>query len=275
MPRKKPEKVYPGPLYYNKRWHNTKQHVVGYYRKFRILVLVGSDTLDLFVKELKENIKKGYQNIIVIEGGTGSGKSSAAIWLAKTMDPKWSITDNYIYSLDDLKKKLDKADNGQKVSPISLFDEAVVSLNSRNSSRTEDKDMLILFNTMRSRGWTTILCVPSIFDLNASVRKIHVDYKLRCPDKAPIKNVPKRGFLEFSKAVRKEYKKNTEPYWYLFAAGIYPPLKKEWNEEYQAIKSAKQDELIREFINNETSKEKAQRRRGRPKKEESDDEEGA
>ena len=156
MPRKKPEKSYPGKLFYNPRWHNKKQHVVGYYRKFSMYILVGSDTLDLFVKELKENIKKGYQNIIVIEGGTGSGKSSAAIWLAKTMDPKWSISENYIYSLEDLKKKLDKADHGEKVSPISLFDEAVVSLNSRNSSRTEDKDMLILFNTMRSRGWHNI-----------------------------------------------------------------------------------------------------------------------
>ena len=246
--------------------------MVGYYRKYHTYILVGSDTLDLFVKELKSNVRKGYQNVIVIEGGTGSGKSSAAIWLAKTMDPKWSISDNYIYSLDDLKAKLDKADKGIKVSPISLFDEAVVSLNSRNSSRTEDKDMLILFNTMRSRGWTTILCIPSIFDLNTSVRKIHVDYKLRCPDKAPIRNVPKRGFLEFSKAIRKEFKKDAEPYWYLFAAGIYPPLKKDWNEEYQKIKSEKQDELIRQFIENETAKEKAKKRRGRPPKEEYDDE---
>ena len=47
-------------------------------------------------------------------------------------------------------------------------------------------------------------------------------------------------------------------------------MKKDWNEEYQRIKAQKQDELIRQFIENETSKEKANRRRGRPPKEEED-----
>lgn len=245
-------KNYPGKPFYNPRWHGKKQMVVGYYKKHSMTILVCSDTLDLFVKELKQRVKDGYQNVIVIEGGTGSGKSSAAIRLAKTMDPDWNITENYIYSLEDLKEKLDRANRGEKVSPISLFDEAVVSLNSRNAMRSDDKNMLILFNTMRSRGWTTILCVPSIFDLNKAVRATHVDYKLRCPDKSPIKGVPKRGFLEFSKAKRSEYSRSNEPYWYLFAAGVYPPLEKEWNEEYQKLKYAKQDELILDFINGET-----------------------
>lgn len=245
-------KLYPGKPYYNPRWKGKRQHVIGWYRKHTMTILVCSDTLDLFVKELKARVKDGYQNVIVIEGGTGSGKSSAAIRLAKTIDPKWSITDNYIYSLEDLKRKLDRANKGEEVSPISLFDEAVVSLNSRNSMRSDDKNMLILFNTMRSRGWTTILCVPSIFDLNKAVRSTHVDYKLRCPDKAPIKGVPKRGFLEFSVAKRSEYSRSNEPYWYLFAAGVYPPLEKDWNEEYQKLKFSKQDELIMDFIKGET-----------------------
>lgn len=245
-------KNYPGKPYYNPRWHGKKQMVIGYYKKHSMTILVCSDTLDLFVKELKQRVKDGYQNVIVIEGGTGSGKSSAAIRLAKTMDPNWSITDNYIYSLEDLKDKLDRANRGEEVSPISLFDEAVVSLNSRNAMRSDDKNMLILFNTMRSRGWTTILCVPSIFDLNKAVRATHVDYKLRCPDKSPIRGVPKRGFLEFSRAKRSEYSRSNEPYWYLFASGVYPPLEKEWDEEYQKLKYAKQDELILDFIKGET-----------------------
>lgn len=269
MPRVK-KKTYPGKVYYNPRWRRKKQHVVGWYRKHTMTILVGSDTMDLFAAELKENVRKKFQNIIVIEGGTGSGKSSAAIRLAKTMDPKWSITDNYIYSLDDLREKLRKADEGQKVSPISLFDEAVVSLNSRNANKTEDRDMVILFNTMRSRGWTTILCVPSIFDLNKAVRSTHVDYKLRCPDKAPIRGLPRRGFLEFSRAKRSEYKRSNEPYWYLFAAGIYPPLEKEWDREYQKLKNEKQNQLLDEFINKATAE--PEKRRGRKKKEEEDDE---
>lgn len=250
MPR---AKKYPGAPYYNSRWSNKKVHVIGYYKKHTENILVCSDAMDLFAKELKSRVKNNYQNIIVIEGGTGSGKSTAAIRLAKTMDPKWSITDNYIYSLSDLKDKLERAENGEKVSPISLFDEAVVSLNSRNANKVQDREMVILFNTMRSRGWTTILCVPSIFDLNKSVRATHVDYKLRCPDKPILKGYDRRGFLEFSKAKRSEYTRSGEPYWYLFTAGVYPPLTEEWDREYQKLKNAKQDVLLNKFINTETT----------------------
>lgn len=247
MPR---AKTYPGALYINKRWANKRQHVVAWYKKGHINMLVGTDTIDLFAKELKKRVKDRYQNVIVVEGGTGSGKSTAAITLAKAMDPYWNITDNYIYDLNDLRKKLARAEAGEVVSPISLFDEAIVSLNSRNSSRSEDKEMLILFNTMRSLGWTTILCIPSIFDLNKALRTAHVDYKVRCPDRSPVrkKGMPRRGFLEFSKAKRKEFSRDAEPYWYLFAAGIYPPLKKEWNDEYQKLKRARQSDLIQKFI---------------------------
>lgn len=247
MPR---AKTYPGVLYINKRWANKRQHVVAWYKKGHINMLVGTDTIDLFAKELKKRVKERYQNVIVVEGGTGSGKSSAAITLAKAMDPNWSITDNYIYDLGDLRKKLSRAEAGEKVSPISLFDEAVVTLNSRNASRNEDKSVLVLFNTMRSLGWTTILCIPSIFDLNKSLRTTHVDYKVRCPDRPPVRRrgMPKRGFLEFSKAKRKEFTRDAEPYWYLFAAGIYPPMKKEWDEEYQKLKRAKQSSIIQDFI---------------------------
>ena len=268
-------KNYKGQPVYNTRWGNRRQHMLAWYRKGNIPVLVASDTMDLFAKELKSRIRNNYQNIIVIEGGTGSGKSTAAIWLAKTMDPNWSITDNYIYSLDDLRNKLERAEKGEKVSPISLFDEAVVSLNSRNSNRTEDRDMVILFNTMRSRGWTTILCVPSIFDLNKAVRSTHVDYKLRCPDKSPIKGVPKRGFLEFSKAQRSEYKRTNEPYWYLFACGVYKALPPDWDKEYQKLKNEKQDLLLGAFIRKNTEdgeKVKKKKKKNEDSEEEYDEE---
>lgn len=249
MPR---AKKYAGSPYYNSRWGGRKQYVIGYYKKHTETILIGSDTMDLFAKELKKRVKNNFQNIVVFEGGTGSGKSSAAIRLAKTMDPKWSITDNYIYSLQDLKDKLHRAEMGEKVSPISLFDEAVVSLNSRNSMRSDDKNMLILFNTMRSRGWTTLLCVPSIFDLNKSLRATHVDFKIRCPDKPLLKGYDRRGFLEFSMAKRSEYSRAGEPYWYLFAAGIFPPLEPSWDAEYQKLKNEKQDDLLAKFIRTET-----------------------
>lgn len=248
MPR---AKRYRGVVYSNSRWGGKKQHVLRFYKKNGSVIPICSDTMDLFAKEVKKRIKDNYQCIVVFEGGTGSGKSSAAIRLAKTLDPNWSITDNYIYGLEDLQRKLDKADKGDKVSPISLFDEAIVSLNSRNANRAQDREMMILFNTMRSLGWITLLCVPSIFDLNKALRTSHVDYKLRCPDKAPLRGYDRRGFLEFSVAKRNEFSRTGEPYWYLFSCGIFEPLKLEWDEEYQKLKREKQELLLNKFIERE------------------------
>lgn len=248
MPR---AKRYEGRLFTNDRWGGRKQHVLRFYKKHGSIIPICSDTMDLFAKQVKNRVKNNYQCIIVFEGGTGSGKSTAAITFAKTLDPKWSITDNYIYSLEDLQRKLDRAEKGEEVSPISLFDEAVVSLNSRNANRSQDREMVILFNTMRSLGWITLLCVPSIFDLNKSVRSTHVDFKLRCPDKSPLKGYDRRGFLEFSIAKRSEYSRTGEPYWYLFSTGIFKPLKPEWDEEYQKLKRDKQNLLLDKFIKRE------------------------
>ena len=107
-----------------------------------------SNLLDVFADVLKKNIKNGHQNVVVANGGTGSGKSTLLIDLCYKMSRDWELTENYIYSLKDLKRKLSKPDS----SPISLFDEGSVSLNSFNSQRAEDKAMSVLFDTMRSWG---------------------------------------------------------------------------------------------------------------------------
>lgn len=217
--------------------------VIGTYKRSG-LRYVYEGALDAFAELLKGRIKSKRQNIIAVVGPTGSGKSTVAIQLCRMLDKNFSIRDNYIYDLDDLKDKLKSPGS----SPINLFDEGSVSLNSNNSMKKEDKRMVVLFDTMRSLGWTSIICIPSIESLNKRVREFHVDYLLRCPVQSPIKGMDPRGFVMIYKHTLSDWGK---PYWSLVATTVYDKLPSKIDQEYQRIKLDHQMRLIQEFIKDE------------------------
>lgn len=204
-----------------------------------------ADALTPFAKMLKARIRRNYQNVVAVTGPTGSGKSSLAISLCLAIDPTWSLKDNYIYSVGDLKRKLASTSTS---SPISLFDEGSVSLNSGNAMRREDKELVTLFDTMRSLGWTSVICIPSIDSLNRKVREHHIDFMLMCPSSAPIKGYDPRGFAKIYRHVYRDWGK---PYYELIATTLYPKLPRKVDEQYQRIKKAHQMELISKFIDQE------------------------
>ena len=220
--------------------------VVGSYRQ-EGRRLIYADALPAFADTLKQRLRDDHQNVIVITGGTGSGKSTLAIQLCNAVakalgERKWRIADNYIYSVDDLKAKL----RDQGGSSINLFDEGSISLNSNNSQRSEDKMMVALFDTMRTLGWTSIICIPHIDSLNKRVRLYHMDYRLICPNRTLVPGYDSRGFGQIYKHVLREFGK---PYDRLIATTTFSPLKPSQAQEYGRIKYEHQRQLIDEFIN--------------------------
>ena len=246
---------YPGTEITNKRYNNTRMHwITEYDREHTKHLGVYSDATDVFVKHLADRIKNNQQNVIVVDGDTGSGKSTFAIQLcyalAKKQKVNFNLNEDYIYSLGDLMKKLD----GQCNNPISLFDEGSLLLNSKSSQRREDMSMVALFDTMRSRGWTTVICIPSINQLNKTVRTVHADFLCHCSSPTrPIVPGIGRGIVEFNYAKRSQFAKGEDPYWYLCYTGVFRELPPEIDAEYQPIKRHAQDVLIRRIIkrNNE------------------------
>lgn len=248
MPR---AKVYPGHVVINKRWSNRKMHLMRTYRRNRMWVGIYSDTFDVFVKVLADRIKNNQQNVVHVAGGTGSGKSTLAIQLcialAKKLNVPFSLQNDYIYSVDDLWNKLQDPD----ASPISLIDEAALILNSKRSQSNDSIDIVNLFNTMRSRGWSTFIVSPSIGQINRDVRCTHVDFAVYCSseDDSLIPGFG-RGFFEVSKGKRPRYAKKSggEPYWVLLATGVFKELPKKIDDEYQPIKDRAQSILIENMI---------------------------
>lgn len=201
------------------------------------------DMLDVLAKRLKARIKNHYQNVILITGGTGSGKSNLAIKLIKTIDPDWDLRENFIYSAKDLARKLR---HRATASPISLFDEGSVILGSLNFNKKEDKAIANLFHTMRSLGWTTVICIPDPDGLNSSVKLNHLTYHLVCPDKPLVEGYDRRGFFEVYTPQKPQWSKKI--YYKCLAAGIHTKMSKALSEEYEEIKLDKQLALLDDFI---------------------------
>lgn len=207
-----------------------------------------SDALDVLVEVLASRIKDQRQNVIAVIGSTGSGKSTVAIQICFKLDPYFSFAKDYIYSAEDLVDKLDLPKGA--ASPVSLFDEGSIILNSLNFARRGDKDIVVLFDTMRSRGWTTVICTPELRNLNNRVRDDHVNYLIECGGKPPLPGFRRRGFFKiYRKAKLSSFQ--TKPFWKPICYGISQKLAPRIDKEYQQYKKASQDRLINELIENQ------------------------
>ncbi len=244
------KKEYPGRIVRN-RHTGRKMHLIGtYYTFYGRLEGVYSDAYDDLIRRLAWRVTHDMQNVIIIDGWTGSGKSAMALNICLDLSRKlkvgFDLSKDYIYDMSDLWKKLDD----EHANPINLLDEGTVTIASNTAQERQSKQFTTLLDTMRSRHWTTIICTPGFKRVNAVVRKNHADFKIRCASKThPLIKGYGRGFFECRRVRRLEFEDpNDDPTWTMMYAGVfkdYPPMLR---DEYLAIKSSRQDVLTKRFI---------------------------
>lgn len=203
----------------------------------------GPEAITAFGALLNKRIKDHKQNNILYTGPTGSGKSVCAIQVCRAQEKNWSIADNYIYTIDDLRKKYEAP---EEHSPISLIDEASIVLNALNFMTKDSKNIVGLFDTMRSMGFSTHMCAPEISEINSKVRDIHIDYMLQMPNKSPLAELgySRRGFVNIYRHVRRDWGKGA---YSLMATCLFNDLPPRVKAEYEPIKKKKQLQLLKEF----------------------------
>lgn len=216
-----------------------KQELPVFYTDGRNVVY--DDLLTPLAKLMKNRIKAHYQNTVLIEGRTGSGKSTIGVKLCQLIDRKWDLRNDYVYGSKDLKAKLRNPGS----SPVSLLDEGSVSLNSYNSQKTDDKMLTILMDTWRSLGKTTIICMPNRNDLNKRVRINHLDFMIKCPVKSPVPGMKPRGF--FTVYIH-EYRDWGDDWWMPVGTSRFTKLDKRTQEVYDQIKLEHQMALIEKYV---------------------------
>lgn len=224
--------------------HIGNAHVVGWSQIDRPTIPVCSDLMEVFADHLRQRVRSDYQNVVAVIGGTGSGKSSWAVQECFKVDPHFTLEGNYIYGTPDLARKLSRPPS--EVSPVNLFDEGSVILNSNRHSTKEATDIVVLFDTMRSRGMTTFICIPELRSLNNRIRDDHVNYMAVCGERAPDWRYERRGFFKLFMRTRPSTFSNSV-FWKPLAWGIYRPMKPKLDKEYQAYKRRAQERLLDDF----------------------------
>lgn len=150
--------------------------------------------LDCLVKEMHDNVENEYDNLVVVTGPEGSGKSNLSYWLAKKFDPDFNIEDGYIYDMGPFLEKLDSGDIKGKVF---WADEATNIASARNWAKDENKSLMQLLEMLRSKGMTMIMCIPLLDRIDVYIRQTRMRYHLmtaeRCWD---VDKDIKRGYFE-------------------------------------------------------------------------------
>lgn len=202
--------------------------------------LIYEDALPAFAELLKENIRDKRQNVIPVVGGTGSGKSMTTLRLIKLMDPYWRIEPNMVYTASDLAGKLARRN---EANPITMMDEGSIILNSKNTMTRENKTITVLFDTMRSLGWTTFLDIPQFSTLDKSVREFHANYLVMCPAMSPVRGYDPRGFVKIYEHVVRDWGKS---YFRHLVTTKSPLPPKTTRDKYEKIKLERQLKLLEE-----------------------------
>lgn len=196
------------------------------------------DLTENLADHMRNHVERGYDNIVVISGGEGSGKSNLAWNLCKAMDPDFDVTKQYVYSVEDLKEKLREGDD---FGAIWWLDEGSNIANNRDWNTQDSKDIIAILEMMRSRGWTLIMCIPHWERLDIYIRENRMRYLLSCrPMSWELSGDLERGYYELRMRSGSGSTMKTVGF------GTYPPIPPEEKAVYEKIKLSSQARKIRE-----------------------------
>lgn len=122
-----------------------------------------------FVTHLKRRIRQNKNNIVVIVGQTGSGKSYSGIRLAELLDPTFSV-ERCLFKAEDFVGMVENHDLPKGA--VILWDEVGLSMDARNFQSIGNKLVAYVLESFRYMNLTLILSVPSLSFCDVKLRKL-------------------------------------------------------------------------------------------------------
>lgn len=201
-----------------------------------------SNTITALAKKIRARVgaNSDHQAVVVISGGTGSGKSILALQLIKALDKDFRLEDVYIYGPKDLANKI-KAGIDQR---INWYDEGSVTLNSLETTSKGGRSFSKFFDTQRFMGWISIICIPDSTEINKRIMK-HLDILIQCPDQAPIWGFFNKGFFN---VIERTYHKSGKFWDDTICTGTFKNVPKKLRTEYEKVKKEHAELFTKKFV---------------------------
>lgn len=196
--------------------------------------------------DMHRNVQQQFDNVVVIHGPEGSGKSNLAYQICKAYDPNFDVAAQYVYNYEDFIRKI-STDNDHAVY---WMDEASNMVNNRDWNTDSNKSIVNILEMFRSRGWTLVMCIPHAERLDKYIRENRIRYLAKCePMDFDTGGHRDRGYYELSK--RDIYGRLKH-----VGYGTYEPMPPDVKEVYERIKLDAQDAKIQELARRITPTEK-------------------
>lgn len=187
------------------------------------------------VKHMRKNVERDFDNVVVIDGPEGVGKSSITYWIAKLFQPTFDFERQLTYGNDQLAAKLR---NGDDKHSIFWLDEAYDIMGKRDWQSQEHKTFVRNLVKMRSRNWTLLMDIPRMEDSDIYVRDwrarywITVEYGMEFDQSGR----HERGIWQLRVRSQKTGK------WVHVGYGVFPDMPKDVKEVYKKYKEKSQND---------------------------------
>lgn len=193
-----------------------------------------ADLMRDLIQDMKDNLSSEYDNMIIVEGKEGSGKSVWSLNLCYMYDPDFDLERFYAYNLKELIEKVDAMD-GEDTGCVFWLDETINIANKRSWQSENNKSFVDLLVTMRSRGWCLIMCIPRKDDLDFYIREHRFRYVVTTqPMKFPEHGAKDRGYFSLERMNPKTSKVE------YIGCGMYDMVSPEIIQKYKEIKARSQ-----------------------------------
>ena len=197
------------------------------------------DLLGVLAEDMRKNIRDDYDNVVVVDGGEGSGKSNLMYQLLIRYDPAFDIERGYTYDADAFKKKIRE---GGDIGRTFWMDEGSIIANNRDWNSQQNKGFVKTLETCRSRHYTLGICIPAFDRLDVYIREHRVRYLLHCePMTFTEGGFKQRGYCE----VRK--KNDVTGALELIGYAEYDKMPEDVAKQYKEMKLASQDKLFQDL----------------------------